>query len=120
MQDKLIDASLTALDLDTAVVRADETDVKEWVAGKTEADVLSAPENAGASRINGALADIKANDEYLHTRSGNVGFITLIDAIGGKPDNSTLTRWADALGLRQRSLERELPHLATRPYANCR
>lgn len=119
-KDKLIDATITALDLDPRIVRNDEADVKNWMAGKSEADVLAAPENAGASKVNKALADIKANDQYLHTRSGNIGIINMIDAVGLKPDNSTLTRWSDALGLRKRSLERAFRRRRCCPDAGCR
>jgi len=106
-KDKLIDATLVALDMNPGTVRSDAVDVGAWVQGKTEEDVLSAADSPGAGKVNKALAEIKANDEYLHTRSGNVGIINMIDAVGCRPDNSTLARWSEAFGMRKRSLEKD-------------
>lgn len=102
-KDKLIDATIEALDLEPKTVRRDEEEVLQWLEGKSEADILG----TGNDKIYKALADIKARD-YLHTRSGNVGFISIMETVGVKPDNTTLTRWTDALGLRKRSLDRDV------------
>lgn len=106
-KDKLIDATLKALDLDPSSIRSDEEVVKGWLEGKTEADILSAPDSGSDGPVEKAFADIKANDAYLHTRAANVGILTMIDAVGGKADNTTLTRWSEALGLRERSIEKD-------------
>jgi len=108
-KDALIDATITALDMTPSVLRNDEADVKAWLDGKTEDDILAAPDTPDAGRINKAFADIKANDAYLHTRSGNVGVLTMMDAVDVKPDNATLTRWTEALGMRKRNVERASP-----------
>lgn len=103
-KDKLIDASIRALDLEPKTLRRDEGDVLKWLDGKTETDIF----RGGTDPIYKALADIKTNDDYLHTRSANVGFINMMDLVGVKPDNATLTRWTEALGLRKRSLDRDV------------
>ncbi|KAJ8599772.1 hypothetical protein CTAYLR_003426 [Chrysophaeum taylorii] len=105
--DKLIDASIAALDLNPQTVRSDEIEVAKWLEGKTEADILAAPNNAGDGRLNQVFADIKANDEYLHTRSANLGFLAMMDIVGCKADGETLDRWSEALGLRKRNIERD-------------
>jgi len=106
-KDAMIDATIRALDMDPATVRSDEKEVLEWLEGKTEAEILAAPTEPDKSRINKAFADIKSSDEYLHTRAANVGVITMIDKVGLKPDNATLTRWTEALGMRKRNVEKD-------------
>mmetsp|Transcript_1288 Transcript_1288/g.4368 ORF Transcript_1288/g.4368 Transcript_1288/m.4368 type:complete len:295 (+) Transcript_1288:42-926(+) len=107
-KDQLIDATIAALDLKPSTLRKDEADVKAWLASKTaEAQILDAPSTPNESRVNQALADVKANDDYLHTRCGNVAVLTMIDHLGLKADNATLTRWTDALGMRKRNVEKD-------------
>ena len=77
--EKLVDASIRALDLDPAQIKSDFAAVSSWLEGKTEADILAAPSAGGV--VGDAFAAIKANDEYLHTRSGNIAVLTMMDAV---------------------------------------
>ena len=106
-KDKLIDASIVALDMKPSQLRKDQAEVKSWLSGKTEAQILAAHETPNESRIHKAFADIKKNSDYLHTRAANVGILTMMDAFDLKPDNPTITRWTDALGMRKRNVEKD-------------
>lgn len=106
-KDKLIDATLVALDLDPATIRADAAAVSAYVAGKTEADIFAAAA-AGTDAIGAVVTGIKAKgEELLHTRAQNAGMLFIMDAVGVKPDNESLERWCAAMGLRKRNVERD-------------
>jgi len=105
-QDKLIDASILALDLDPAQIRADAAEVATWLEGKTEAEILAVA-GAAQGKVSDAFASTIASKDYLHTRSVNVGVLMMMDKVGVKADSEALTRWTAPLGLRKRNVEKD-------------
>mmetsp|Transcript_11339 Transcript_11339/g.13941 ORF Transcript_11339/g.13941 Transcript_11339/m.13941 type:complete len:257 (-) Transcript_11339:1312-2082(-) len=103
----IVEATISALDLSVEQISQDAKDVANWLEGKSEADILTAPEQKSNGKVEAALASIKENENYLHTRCGNLGVLAMMDAVGVKPEGDALTRWADALGMRKRSLEKD-------------
>ena len=54
--EKITDALIAALDMDPATLRGDHKAVTEWLAGKTEADVLAAVASNDGSKVASAAA----------------------------------------------------------------
>lgn len=107
-KEKLIDATLKALDLDRAQIFADFETVTAWIAGKTESDCLALATDESAGSLNEAYKTSVADPAaYYHTRAANVGMLTMMTTVGCNPDSDTLTRWTAALGLRKKNVEKD-------------
>jgi hypothetical protein len=104
--EKITDALIAALDMDPATLRGDHKAVTEWLAGKTEADVLAAVASNDGSKVASAAATIKGQKEFHHTRPSNVGLVAVMDAVGCKPDDESLARWTEAFGMRAPAVQR--------------
>jgi len=104
--EKITDALIAALDMDPATLRGDHKAVTEWLAGKTEADVLAAVASNDGSKVASAAATIKGQEEFHHTRPSNVGLVAVMDAVGCKPDDESLARWTEAFGMRAPAVQR--------------
>ena len=103
---KITDALIVALDMDPAALRADHDAIAAFVEGKSEADVLAAVASNDGSKLAAAAATIKGQEEFHHTRPGNVGLVAVMDKLGCKADADGLKRWTEAFGMRAKAVER--------------
>merc|ERR1719305_1085522 len=102
--DKITDALISALDFDPKQVRDDSAAIKAAVEGKTEADLLAAAAS-GSGAIGEVVALIKSRDPYFHSQPGNIGLLSLMEAVSVKTDKESIERWAEPFGYRTRPLE---------------
>jgi hypothetical protein len=102
--DKITDALISALDFDPKQVRDDSAAIKAAVEGKTEADLLAAT-STGSGAIGEVVAVIKSRDPYFHSQPGNIGLLSLMEAVSVPTDKESIERWAEPFGYRTRPLE---------------
>lgn len=97
----IFDATVSALDMDPATLKADAAAVMAWVEGKTEAELEAMFESPGTDQVGSALAAIKANDNFLYTRLFGVGMFTVLNSVGVETiTDDVLDTWSARAGFK--------------------
>lgn len=78
----IFDATVSALDMDPATLKADAATALAWAEGKTEAELEAMFAEPGTDQVGSAITAVKANDNFLYTRVFGVGMFTLMNTVG--------------------------------------
>jgi len=81
-RDKIYSSLFQAVELDEASVRADAALAKEWIAGKSKADVAAALKGETESPFSAAIANAKEDKYWMYSRFFGIGLVAMMDEVG--------------------------------------
>lgn len=100
--DRITAALFDSVSLNAAEVRAEADSVKDWVKGKSRADILAALSGTGDGPIVAAAIAAKEDQYWMYSRFFGIGMVALMDEVGVEQNADdvypVMEEWMGSLG----------------------